>query len=105
ERDPELVAEADELNGHRVRLEVSDPSEQALPELAQRQVGRVDDDVCLGSNRVEEPPLQRDRGLRAPTVRERVAVARLGEAADQRLVARLQEEHLRADAAALEGAA
>src|SRR6476659_4668278 len=83
ERDAEFVAEADQLERHRVRLEVGDSGEEPLAKLAQREVGRVDDDVCLGPDRIEQPPLERDRRLRAPAVGQRVPVTRLGEAADQ----------------------
>ena len=82
--------------------QVARAREQPLPELAQRQVRRVDDDVGLRADRVEEAPLELDRGLGAAAARERVAVARLREAPDEDLVAGLEEEDLRPDAAALE---
>src|SRR5439155_23104764 len=104
QRDPELVAEADQLDRHAIGLQVADAREQSLLKLAQRQVGRIDDDVGLGADRVEQAALEGDGGLRAPPVRERVPMARLGEAPDDGLVARLEEEHLRPDTAALQRA-
>ena len=106
ERDPELVAEADQLDRHLVRLDVAEAREQPLPKLAQRR-GRVvsrttSDSARIGSSR------RRSSVIAAwvlAAVRERVPVAGLREAADERLVARLEEEHLRPDAATLERAA
>ena len=57
------------------------------------------------ADRLEQPPLLGDRAGDPALVGERMAVARLREAPDEDLVARLEEEHLGPDAAALERAA
>ena len=102
-----LEPEADELERELVRAGRRWPScgEQPLAQLAQRQVGRVEDDVRLGPDRLEPAALLGDRAGDAALVAERVAVARLAEAADQDLVARLEEDDPRPDAATLERAA
>ena len=84
---------------------VAEPREDALAQLAQRQVRRVDDDVGLGADGIQEAPLLDDRGGDAALVGQRVAVAGLGEAPDEHLVTRFEEEDLRPDAAPLERAA
>src|SRR5262245_10797815 len=50
ERDPELVAESHDLDGHPVGLDVAEAREQPLSQVAQRQVRRVEDDVGLGAD-------------------------------------------------------
>src|SRR5258706_1979488 len=45
DRDPELVAERDELDRHPIRLEIGQAREQALAQVAQRQGRRFDHDV------------------------------------------------------------
>ena len=70
---------------------------QPLAQLAAGQIGRVDDHVRLGADLRQQLSLARDRRGDALVVAvERMAVARLAEAADQDVVARLEEEHLRA---------
>ncbi len=69
------------------------------------EVARVDDDVRLVADRLEPATLLGDRAGDPALVGERVAVARLREAPDEDLVARLEEEHLRPEPAALERAA
>ena len=74
-----------------------DLGEQPLAQLAQRQVGRVDDDVRLGPDGLEQAALRR-RSMRAmprPSA-ERMAVAGLAEAPDEDVVARLEEDDARA---------
>src|SRR3954447_3577449 len=105
ERHPELVAEADDLDRELVRSRGRrNLGEQPLPELAQREVGGVDDDVRLRADGLEHRALALDRAADAPSVAERVPVARLGEAADEDVVASLEEDEAGRDAAALQGA-
>ena len=87
------------------RTSVAELGEQPLAQLAQRQVGGVEDDVGLGADGLEAAPLLGDRAGDPALVAERVAVARLAEAPDQDVVARLEEDDPRPDAAALERAA
>ena len=78
ERHAVLEAEADELDRELVGPDVvAEPGEQPLAQLAQRQVRRVDDDVGLGADRVEQAALLGDRAGDPALVAERVAVARL----------------------------
>ena len=102
---PELEPEAQQLDRHTVRLEVPEPGEQALAQVTQWQIRGIDHDVGLGSNTIEHHALIGDRGGDSAALAERVAVAGLREAPDQHLVACLEEEDLRANAAALQGAA
>ena len=99
---PKLMSWIASWSGPAGRAELG---EEPLAQLAQRQVRRVEDDVGLGADRVEEPALLGDRAGDAALVAERVAVARLAEAADQDLVAGLEEDDPGLDAAPLEGAA
>ena len=79
--------------------------EEPLAQLAERQVGGVDHDVRVVANGLEQPALGRDRGRNPPLVAQRMAMAGLGVAPDQDLVASLEEEHLRPDPAPFERAA
>ncbi len=79
--------------------------EQPLAQLPERQVRRVDDDVGLGPDRVEDPSLVGDRCRDAAAVAQRMAVARLAVAPDEDVVARLEEDDPGDDPAALERAA
>ena len=80
-------------------------SEDALLQLAEREIRGVDDDVRLGPNSIEQTAFFRDRSGDASPSGERMAMARLGEAADQYLVAGLQEDDARLDASTLQRAA
>ena len=108
ERDAVLVAEADELERELVRARLVVPSARRAARAAggsdRSEVSMID--VGLGADRVEEPALPRDRAgdarARSPSG-WRWRVSR--EAPDEDLVARLEEEDLGLDAAALERAA
>src|SRR6266540_4093791 len=106
ERHAVFEAEADELNREGVRRgQVAEVGEQPLPKLPQGQVRRVEDDVGLRPQGLQDSSLLGD-GTRDPAlVGQRMAMARLREAPDQDLIAGLQEEHLWPDPAALEGTA
>ncbi len=99
---PKLISWIDSRSGSGV---VGEVGEDPLAELAQRQVGGVEDDVRLVPDRVEQAPLLGDRARDPALVGQRVAVARLGEPPDEDLVARLEEEDLGPDPPALECAA
>ena len=76
----------------------------ALPKLALRQARGVDDDLGHAPDLVQHLALAFDGGRDAPVVGlQRVTVAGLAEAPDERLVGRLEEEDLGPDAAAIEG--
>ena len=106
ERHAVLEAEADELERELVGPDIGrQGSEESLAQLAQRQVGGVEDDVGVGADGVEPAALLGDRVGDAALVPERMAVAGLAEAADQDVVARLEEDHPGPDATALERAA
>ena len=61
ERDAVLEPEGDELDGQLVGPgQGGDLGEQPLAELAQREIGRVQDDVGLGPDRLEAPALVGD---------------------------------------------
>ena len=93
------------ITSRSVGLVLAEVGEDPLAQLAQRQVRRVDDDVGLLADRVEDAPLLGDRAGDPALVGERMAMAGLREAPDQDLVARLEEDDLRPDPATLEGAA
>ena len=77
-----LVAEADDLDREAVRaLDVAEAREDSLPELAQRQVARVDHYVGLRPDALEHRPLEVDGGGDPALVRERVLVAGLARSA------------------------
>ena len=107
QRDAVLEAEADQLDDELVRLDVIlEVAEEPLAQLAQRQVGGVEDDVRLGRGPVSSRRRSSAIELAIPLlVAQRMAVARLGEAPDEDLVTRLEEEDLGPDPATLEGAA
>ena len=100
-----LEPEADELERQLVRPDVRRKrSEQSLTELAQRQVRCVKDDVGVAPYRVEPTALLRDRAGDAALIAERVSMTGLAEAADEHVVARLEEDDPRPDPATLERA-
>ena len=106
EGDAELVAEADELDDELVLLDVIlEVAEERLAQLAQRQVGGVEDDVGIRPHRLEQAPLLGDRAGDPALVAERMAMARLRVAPDEDLVAGLEVEDLGPDPPALERAA
>ena len=93
------------IDSWSARTSVAELREQSLAELAQRQVGGVEDEVGLAADRLEHPALLGDRGRDPVLVAERMAMTGLAEPPDQDVVARLEEDDPRADAAALERAA
>ena len=99
QRDAELVPEAHELHDERLRLYLDrQVCEEPLAELAEREIGRVDDDVGPLPDPREETALLRDRARDPSLAREWVAVPRLREPPDEHLVAGLEEEDPRTDA-------
>ena len=100
-----LEAEGDDLERDLVELlGCCERARDALPELSLRQLGGVDDDLRHRPDLVEHLSLAGDGGGDAPVVGlQRVAVAGLAEAPDERLVGRLEEEDLGLDVAAVEG--
>src|SRR3954453_7451983 len=106
ERDAVLEAEADELDREAIGpLHVAEAREDALAQLAQGEVARVEDDVRLLADPGQHLALLRDRCGDPALVRQRVAMPGLAEAADEDVVARLEEDDHRSDAASLERAA
>ena len=87
------------------RTSVASAANSALAQLAQRQVGGVEDDVRIGTHGLEPAALLGDRVGDPALVAERVAMARLAEAADQDVVAGLEEDDARPDATAFQRAA
>ncbi len=84
---------------------VGELGEEALLQLPKRQVGGVDHYVRVGPNGIETAALLRDRSGDSAAAGQRMAVSSLRETADQDVVASLEEDHARLDAAALEGTA
>ena len=87
----ELVAEADKLDRKLVRPDVRrELREESLAELAEREIGRVDDDIRVGADRLQDASLFGDRGGDPLVVLERRAVPCLAEAPDQDVVGGLE---------------
>ena len=106
ERQAVLEPEADELDRELVGADRrGELGEQALAQLAQREVRGVEHDVGLAPDGVEQLALLGDRARDPARVRERMPVAGLAEAADQDLVAGLEVDDARPDAATLERSA
>src|SRR5436190_218121 len=106
ERDPELEPEADELECELIRTDVGcQRREQALAQLAKRQVRGVEHDVGVGADCIEAPPLLGDRVGDAAVLAERMTMTGLAVAPDQDVVASLEEDDPWPDPATLERAA
>ncbi len=76
---------------------------QAVAELVDVQVARVNDDVGIGLHGLEEQPLALDRiGQRAGLVGERVAPARAAVSAHQHVGRRIEEQDAHSVAARLQ---
>ena len=106
ERHAVLVAEADQLDRHLVRPDVGRAARTAAR--AARAATRSEVSTTTSASARIGSRSRRSSAIAlgdARAVGERVAVAGLREAPDQHLVARLEEEHLRPDPAALERAA
>ena len=107
ERDAELEAEADELDGELVRagsVVASWAKSRSRSSRSDRSdVSTMTSASARTGSRIA--PLLGDRAGDAALVAERMAVAGLAEPPDQDLVARLEEEDLRPDPAALQRAA
>src|SRR4051794_18483034 len=98
-----LEAEADELERELVGADVRGQlREEPLTQLPERELGRVENDVRFGTHGFEPTPFLGDRIGDAPGLAERVAMAGLAEPADEDIVARLEEDDSRPDAASLE---
>src|SRR5439155_14866498 len=101
EWDAELEAKGDHLDGHDLRGRLAwNEAPDALLQLPDRKAARVDDVVRKRARPREAETLFGDRGLDAGPRTERVAAARLGEAAHQHRITRLQEDHERLEAPA-----
>ena len=106
ERHAELEAEADDLERELLRAGLrAERRDDPLSQLPEGRVRRVDRRLRHRADLVEQRALAGDRRLHAVVLGvQRVAVARLRVAPDERLVARLEEDDLGLDVAAVEGA-